>query len=64
MKKILCLFTFLILFSCDKNCDDEIKSLTEQYQKALSNTGGSSAAIINLTNTYNSKLAEINKRCN
>lgn len=64
MKKILWLFTSLVLFSCDKNCDDEIKSLTEQYQKALNNTGGSSAAIINLTNIYNSKLAEINKRCN
>jgi hypothetical protein len=58
------LITFLLFISCQKNCDEEIKNLTEQYQKALFNTGGSSTAVIKLTDDYNKKLAELNKRCN
>lgn len=65
MKKIL-LFLSLCLFlnSCDKNCDEEIRQLTEQYQKAVGYANGSSAAIIKLTADYNKKLSELNDRCN
>jgi len=64
MKKILFVLTLFVVLSCDKNCDEEIKELTEQYKKALEYTGGSSTAVIRLTEQYNEKLAEINKRCN
>jgi len=64
MKRVLLLFGFLLLLSCDKNCDEEIRQLTEQYQKSLGNTGGSSAAIMKLTEDYNKKLAQLNERCN
>jgi len=61
-KTLLCLF-FVLLISCDKNCDEEIKQLTEQYKKALGYTGGSSSAVIKLTEDYNKKLTELNNRC-
>ncbi|HAT81681.1 MAG TPA: hypothetical protein DCS17_10080 [Flavobacterium sp.] len=65
MKKLLlCLSLSLFLNSCDKNCDEEIKQATEQYEKAIGYANGSSAAIIKLTADYNKKLSEINERCN
>lgn len=66
MKRILLLICVLILTftSCDKNCDEEIKQLTEQYQKAIGYANGSSAAIIKITADYNKKLSELNERCN
>lgn len=64
MKKILLCLFFVLLISCDKNCDEEIKQLTEQYKKALGYAGSNSAAIMKLTDDYNKRLAEINNRCN
>lgn len=65
MRKVLLLLSVLIVIftSCDKNCDEEIKQLTEQYQKALGYANGSSAAIIKLTADYNKRLSELNERC-
>lgn len=63
MKKILLYLFFALLISCDKNCDGEIKELTEQYKKALGYAGSNSAAIMKLTEDYNKKLTELNNRC-
>lgn len=65
MKKSMLLLAFVFFTSCSQqNCEEDIKNVTEQYQKALGYTGGSSAAVTKLTADYNKKLAEINARCN
>ena len=66
MKKSILLLAFVfVLYSCSQqNCEEDIKNVTEQYQKALGYTGGSQAAITKVTADYNKKLAEINARCN
>lgn len=63
MRKVLLSVLIATFTSCDKNCDEEIKQLTEQYQKALGYANGSSAAINKLTADYNKRLSELNKRC-
>lgn len=65
MKKIIfCLSLSLFLNSCEKNCDEEIAKLNEQYKTALFNAGGSTAAIIKVNSDYQFKLGELNERCN
>lgn len=65
MRKIF-LICGLVLssISCDKNCDEEIAKLNEQYSKALKSAGNSFSAVKKVNSDYNERLAEINKRCN
>ncbi len=64
MKKLLLLPVLFFIFSCDKNCDEEIASLTKKYQEALFNTGGSTAAVLKINAEYQFRLGELNQRCN
>jgi hypothetical protein len=63
MKKIT-LFVFFFILSCSNNCDEEITALNEQRIKAIGFCGGSQAAINKVNSDFDTKLAELMKKCN
>ncbi|WP_299097932.1 hypothetical protein [uncultured Winogradskyella sp.] len=58
MKNLLFLVLLLIL-SCSKDNDEECEALYEQYITSLSNTGGSQAAIEEITRQYEERKADL-----
>jgi|JI9StandDraft_1071089.scaffolds.fasta_scaffold44993_6 hypothetical protein len=62
MKKLLIL-SILIFSSCQKNCDEEKEQVTKQYYNAIAQSGFNQTAIDKLTREYNSKINELNNRC-
>ncbi|TXE08286.1 hypothetical protein ES711_07185 [Gelidibacter salicanalis] len=57
MKKFLVLFISILLFNCssDDANDEECAELHAQYIKALNYTGGSQAALDQVTQQYNER---------
>jgi len=64
MKKLI-LIIVIIMSSCSNvDCDEEKKQLTEKYNQAIQNAGGSFPAIEQITAQYQQKMNELNERCN
>ena len=61
--EFLGLIACIILVGCEKKCDDLEDAARADYLKALSYTGGSQAAVQEITRQYNEKLSKIQKDC-
>ena len=59
MKKILFILFVVLCYSCNKDCDEQRKSLEDNYNKALQNSKGSPSAIDEITKQYNEKKSKL-----
>jgi hypothetical protein len=64
MKKIVLSLLVVLVCGCSKNCDNEITTLNEQRIKAIGYCNGSQVAINKVNSDFDTKLAELMKKCN
>jgi len=64
MKKLLLLLSVVLLGCSKPDCDAEIEALNKEYARALSMTGSSWSASMEVTKQYREKLNKINNNCN
>jgi hypothetical protein len=61
--KEFALFVLFFMMSCNKNCDEEITALNQQRITAIGFCGGSQVAINKVNSDFDTKLAELMKKC-